>query len=188
MYGEAAASNVPKIFFYAGILFAGEPALVPATSWPGPRTIRRYTHTHTRSGELTGNVQPFPATPTTAPTAAKAIHTATNPVSLGPAAPPVDEEVLLGASPPLLSFFPPLPVSPGPLVLIVLVGTRHLSSLDLFILVAYLQGERPAEKEVRKRLGLPVEPVVSNERSSNPRPGHIGTPGQSLAKGFGGVP
>ncbi|KAK4166121.1 Sds3-like-domain-containing protein [Cladorrhinum sp. PSN259] len=59
--------------------------------------------------------------------------------------------------------------------------------------VAYLQGERPAENEVRKRLGLPVlpdtvEPVVSNERSSTPRPGLIGTPGQSPAKGFGGVP
>jgi len=58
--------------------------------------------------------------------------------------------------------------------------------------VAYLQGERPAENDVRKRLGLPVlpdtvEPVVSNERSSTPRPGHIGTPGQSPAKGFGGV-
>ncbi|VBB77861.1 Putative protein of unknown function [Podospora comata] len=59
--------------------------------------------------------------------------------------------------------------------------------------VAYLQGERPSENEVRKRLGLPVlpdtvEPVMSNERSSTPRPGHGGTPGQSPAKGFGGVP
>ncbi|KAK4190167.1 Sds3-like-domain-containing protein [Podospora australis] len=58
--------------------------------------------------------------------------------------------------------------------------------------VAYLQGERPSENEVRKRLGLPVlpdtvEPITSNERSSTPRPGHGGTPGQSPAKGFGGV-
>lgn len=58
--------------------------------------------------------------------------------------------------------------------------------------VAYLQGERPSENEVRKRLGLPilpdtVEPITSNERGSTPRPAHGGTPGQSPAKGLGGV-
>ncbi|KXX75199.1 hypothetical protein MMYC01_205539 [Madurella mycetomatis] len=61
--------------------------------------------------------------------------------------------------------------------------------------VAYLQGERPSENQVRKQLGLPilsdvVEPVLSNERSSTPKPGLMGTPGPSPAKGaaLGGVP
>ncbi|KAL2017791.1 hypothetical protein VTK56DRAFT_1654 [Thermocarpiscus australiensis] len=61
--------------------------------------------------------------------------------------------------------------------------------------VAYLQGERPSENNVRKQLGLPmlsdiVEPILSNERASTPRPGQAGTPGQSPAKGppLGGVP
>ncbi|KAJ4307015.1 hypothetical protein N0V88_000389 [Collariella sp. IMI 366227] len=57
--------------------------------------------------------------------------------------------------------------------------------------VAYLQGERPAENQVRKQLGLPilsdvVEPVMS-ERASTPKPGIGGTPGPSPAK-LGGVP
>ncbi|KAL2185256.1 hypothetical protein L209DRAFT_428254 [Thermothelomyces heterothallicus CBS 203.75] len=61
--------------------------------------------------------------------------------------------------------------------------------------VAYLQGERPSENQVRKQLGLPilsdvVEPVMS-ERAGTPKPGHGGTPGPSPAKGSalgGGVP
>ncbi|KAL2193480.1 Sds3-like-domain-containing protein [Corynascus similis CBS 632.67] len=59
--------------------------------------------------------------------------------------------------------------------------------------VAYLQGERPSENQVRKQLGLPilsdvVEPVMS-ERAGTPKPGHGGTPGPSPAKGsaLGGV-
>ncbi|KAL2160364.1 hypothetical protein VTH06DRAFT_1537 [Thermothelomyces fergusii] len=44
--------------------------------------------------------------------------------------------------------------------------------------VAYLQGERPSENQVRKQLGLPVlsdvvEPVMS-ERPGTPKPGHGG--------------
>lgn len=59
--------------------------------------------------------------------------------------------------------------------------------------VAFLQGERPSENQVRKQLGLPilsdvVEPIISNERAGTPKPGFGGTPGQSPAKGFGGVP
>ncbi|KAK4101030.1 hypothetical protein N658DRAFT_507345 [Parathielavia hyrcaniae] len=60
--------------------------------------------------------------------------------------------------------------------------------------VAYLQGERPSENQVRKQLGLPllsdvVEPVMS-ERAGTPKIGHGGTPGPSPAKGsaLGGVP
>ncbi|KAL2136697.1 hypothetical protein VTI74DRAFT_2108 [Chaetomium olivicolor] len=60
--------------------------------------------------------------------------------------------------------------------------------------VAYLQGERPSENQVRKQLGLPilsdvVEPVMS-ERAGTPKPGIGGTPGPSPAKGtaLGGVP
>jgi hypothetical protein len=60
--------------------------------------------------------------------------------------------------------------------------------------VAYLQGERPSENQVRKQLGLPilsdvVEPVMS-ERAGTPKRGHGGTPGPSPAKGsaLGGVP
>ena len=59
--------------------------------------------------------------------------------------------------------------------------------------VAFLQGERPAENQVRKQLGLPilsdvVEPVMS-ERAGTPKPGFGGTPGPSPAKGaaLGGV-
>ena len=59
--------------------------------------------------------------------------------------------------------------------------------------VAYLQGERPSENQVRKQLGLPalsdvVEPVMS-ERAGTPKPGFGGTPGPSPAKGaaLGGV-
>ncbi|KAK4144058.1 Sds3-like-domain-containing protein [Dichotomopilus funicola] len=59
--------------------------------------------------------------------------------------------------------------------------------------VAYLQGERPSENQVRKQLGLPilsdtVEPVMS-ERAATPKPGYGGTPGPSPAKGavLGGV-
>ena len=59
--------------------------------------------------------------------------------------------------------------------------------------VAYLQGERPSENQVRRQLGLPilsdvVEPIESNVRASTPRVGPIGgsTPGPSPAKG--GVP
>ncbi|KAL2149461.1 hypothetical protein VTH82DRAFT_8112 [Thermothelomyces myriococcoides] len=53
--------------------------------------------------------------------------------------------------------------------------------------VAYLQGERPSENQVRKQLGLPVlsdvvEPVMS-ERPGTPKPGNTGTPGASPAKG-----
>ncbi|KAK3304426.1 Sds3-like-domain-containing protein [Chaetomium strumarium] len=60
--------------------------------------------------------------------------------------------------------------------------------------VAYLQGERPSENQVRKQLGLPVlsdvvEPVMS-DRAGTPKPGHAGTPGPSPSKGaaLGGVP
>lgn len=58
--------------------------------------------------------------------------------------------------------------------------------------VAYLQGERPSENQVRKQLGLPilsdvVEPIVS-DRAGTPKLGQGATPGQSPAKGFGGVP
>ncbi|KAK3902953.1 Sds3-like-domain-containing protein [Staphylotrichum tortipilum] len=60
--------------------------------------------------------------------------------------------------------------------------------------VAYLQGERPSENQVRKQLGLPilsdvVEPVMS-ERAGTPKLGVGGTPGPSPAKGaaLGGVP
>ncbi|KAK3293262.1 Sds3-like-domain-containing protein [Chaetomium fimeti] len=59
--------------------------------------------------------------------------------------------------------------------------------------VAYLQGERPSENQVRKQLGLPilsdvVEPVMS-ERAGTPKLGHGSTPGPSPAKGsaLGGV-
>jgi hypothetical protein len=60
--------------------------------------------------------------------------------------------------------------------------------------VAYLQGERPSENQVRKQLGLPilsdvVEPVMA-ERAGTPKIGHGGTPGPSPSKGaaLGGVP
>ena len=60
--------------------------------------------------------------------------------------------------------------------------------------VAYLQGERPSENQVRKQLGLPilsdvVEPVMS-ERAGTPKLGVGGTPNPSPAKGaaLGGVP
>ncbi|KAK4150120.1 Sds3-like-domain-containing protein [Chaetomidium leptoderma] len=59
--------------------------------------------------------------------------------------------------------------------------------------VAYLQGERPSENQVRKQLGLPilsdvVEPVLS-ERAGTPKPAFGGTPGPSPAKAsaLGGV-
>lgn len=60
--------------------------------------------------------------------------------------------------------------------------------------VAYLQGERPSENQVRKQLGLPplsdiVEPVMA-ERAGTPKPGQGGTPGPSPSKGLalGGMP
>jgi hypothetical protein len=60
--------------------------------------------------------------------------------------------------------------------------------------VAYLQGERPSENQVRKQLGLPllsdvVEPVMA-ERAGTPKPAQGGTPGPSPSKGsaLGGVP
>ncbi|EAQ83807.1 hypothetical protein CHGG_10211 [Chaetomium globosum CBS 148.51] len=59
--------------------------------------------------------------------------------------------------------------------------------------VAYLQGERPSENQVRQQLGLPllsdvVEPVMS-ERAGTPKLGHGSTPNPSPAKGsaLGGV-
>ncbi|KAL1841398.1 hypothetical protein VTJ49DRAFT_7075 [Mycothermus thermophilus] len=57
--------------------------------------------------------------------------------------------------------------------------------------VAYLQGERPSENQVRKQLGLPVlsdvvEPVMA-DRASTPKPGTTGTPNPSPVK-LGGVP
>ncbi|KAK3387038.1 Sds3-like-domain-containing protein [Podospora didyma] len=62
--------------------------------------------------------------------------------------------------------------------------------------VAFLQGERPAENEIRKRLGLPAVPEHSNapEQSGShevvgtpSKIGRSGTPAQSPAKGLAGV-
>ncbi|KAK4455457.1 Sds3-like-domain-containing protein [Podospora aff. communis PSN243] len=60
--------------------------------------------------------------------------------------------------------------------------------------VSYLQGERPAENEVRKRLGLPEvmepnekEPVHMENIGTPSKTGRSGTPAQSPAKGLAGA-